>query len=222
MRLAVGQVLQPAQLEELHALLGAAVYEDGRRTAGAAARRVKNNLQLPPASPAYQHAAGIVFSALEANETFQAAALPRSLSAPLFSRYEAGMGYGAHVDNALMRGPDLRTDLAFTLFLAEPGDYEGGELVLQEAEGENSIKLAAGDLFLYPATTVHRVEAVRSGRRDVCVGWVQSLVRDPRVREMAFDLARTKQLLGNEGPGAEARELVSKTLSNLLRLHIEP
>jgi len=222
MRLAVGQVLQPAQLHELRALLDAAGYEDGRRTAGAAARRVKNNLQLPPASPAYRRAAGIVASALETNETFQAAALPRSLGAPLFARYEAGMGYGAHVDNALMRGPDLRTDLAFTLFLAEPGDYEGGELVLQEAEGENSIKLAAGDLFLYPATTVHRVEAVRSGRRDVCVGWVQSLVRDPRVREMAFDLARTKQLLGNEGPGTESLELVSKTLSNLLRLHIEP
>lgn len=222
MRLVIGKVLQPAQLDEIRGLLDRAAFEDGRRTAGAAARRVKNNLQLAPDSEAYRRASEIVRAALDANEAFQAAALPRAMSAPLFARYEAGMGYGAHVDNALMRGPDLRTDLAFTLFLAEPGDYEGGELVLQEAEGENSIKLAAGDLFLYPATTVHRVEAVRSGRRDVCVGWVQSLVRDPRVREMAFDMARTKQLLGSEGPGAETLELVSKTLSNLLRLHIEP
>lgn len=221
MRLAIGQVLQPAQLDELRALRDEAGYEDGRRTAGAAARRVKNNLQLSPTSAGYQRAVGIIMSALEANETFQAAALPRLLSAPMFARYEAGMGYGAHVDNALMRGPDLRTDLAYTLFLAAPEDYEGGELVLQEAEGENSIKLAAGDLFLYAATTLHRVEMVRSGRRDVCVGWVQSLVRDPRVRELAFDLARTKRLLEGAESAEEARLLVAKTLSNLLRLHAE-
>jgi PKHD-type hydroxylase len=222
MRLAIGKVLQPAQLDEIRRLLDRAAFEDGRRTAGAAARQVKNNLQLAPASEEYRRASEIVRAALEANEAFQAAALPRAMSAPLFARYEAGMGYGAHVDNALMRGPDLRTDLAFTLFLAEPGDYEGGELVLQEAEGENSIKLEAGDLFLYPATTVHRVEAVRSGRREVCVGWVQSLVRDPRVREMVFDLARAKLLTGEDSSRREAHELLAKTLSNLLRMHIEP
>lgn len=221
MRLAIGKVLQAAQLDELRGLLDRAGYEDGRRTAGAAARRVKNNLQLAPASAEYRRAADIVGSALDASEAFQAAALPRALSAPLFARYEAGMGYGAHVDNALMRGPDLRTDLAYTLFLSDPARYEGGELVLQEAEGENSVKLEAGDLFLYPATTVHRVEAVRSGRRDVCVGWVQSLVRDPRVREMAFDLARAKLILADHSTGAEARELLAKTLSNLLRMHID-
>jgi len=221
MRLAIGKVLLPAQLDELGALLERAGYEDGRRTAGAAARRVKNNLQLAPASAEYRRATEIVRSALDASEAFQAAALPRTYSAPLFARYEAGMGYGAHVDNALMRGPDLRTDLAYTLFLSGPGDYEGGELVLQEAEGENSIKLEAGDLFLYPATTVHRVEAVRSGRRDVCVGWVQSLVRDPRVRELAFDLARAKLLLEGDSACAEAQELVAKALSNLLRMNIE-
>jgi PKHD-type hydroxylase len=222
MRLAIGKVLQPAQLDEIRGLLDRAAFEDGRRTAGAAARQVKNNLQLAPASEEYRRASEIVRAALEANEAFQAAALPRAMSAPLFARYEAGMGYGAHVDNALMRGPDLRTDLAFTLFLAEPGDYEGGELVLQEAEGENSIKLEAGDLFIYPATTVHRVEAVRSGRREVCVGWVQSLVRDPRVREMVFDLARAKLLTGEGSARPEAHELLAKTLSNLLRMHIEP
>lgn len=221
MRLAIGKILQPSQLDQLHGLLDRAGYEDGRRTAGAAARRVKNNLQLAPASEEYRRAAGIVSSALDANEAFQAAALPRAISAPLFARYEVGNGYGAHVDNALMRGPDLRTDLAYTLFLSGPDSYEGGELVLQEAEGENSVKLEAGDLFLYPATTLHRVEAVRAGRREVCVGWVQSLVRDPRVREMAFDLARAKLIIGDDATATEARELVAKALSNLLRMHID-
>lgn len=222
MRLAIGKVLQPAQLDEIRGLLDRAAFEDGRRTAGAAARQVKNNLQVAPASEEYRRAGEIVRIALDANEAFQAAALPRAMSAPLFARYEAGMGYGAHVDNALMRGPDLRTDLAYTLFLSGPDRYEGGELVLLEPEGENSVKLEAGDLFLYPATTVHRVEVVRSGLREVCVGWVQSLVRDPRVREMVFDLARAKLLTGEDSARPEAHELLAKTLSNLLRMHIEP
>lgn len=221
MRLAIGNILNAAQLEELRRHLEKAAFGDGRRTAGAAARQVKNNLQLDPASPAYKACASVVLAALQANETFQTAALPRAMSGPLFSRYEPGMGYGAHVDNALMRGPDLRSDLAYTLFLSEPSSYEGGELVLMEAEGENAIKLPAGTLFLYAATALHRVENVTAGRRDVCVGWVQSLVRDERVREMIFDLSQAKARLEGQADQKETRYLIAKTQSNLLRLHAE-
>jgi len=217
MRLAIADVLTASQLEALRALLARGAFEDGRRTAGSAAGNVKRNLQLPPDSPEYAEAAALVGSALAGNETFQSAALPRIMSQPLFSRYEIGMTYGPHVDNALMQAPTLRSDLAFTLFITDPGDYAGGELVLMDAEGDNSVKLPAGTLYLYPATTLHRVEAVTAGRREVGVGWIQSLVRDPRVREMIFDLARAKSLASGE-----TRDLVAKTLSNLLRLHAEP
>lgn len=222
MRLSVAGVLAPAGLGKLRALLGRGQYDDGARTAGEAARRVKRNLQLDPAGPEYREAAAIVREALEASEVFQSAALPAKLSPPLFSRCETGMGYGSHVDNALMLGPAMRTDLAFTLFLSAPDEYDGGALVLEEAEGESSVRLEAGALFLYPATTIHRVEPVTRGRREVCVGWVQSRLRDSRVRELAFDLARTKALLAEGGASDEARLLVAKTLSNLLRMHLDP
>jgi PKHD-type hydroxylase len=217
MRLAIADVLTAAQLGTLRAILARGAFEDGRRTAGSAARSVKQNLQLAPGSPAYDEAAALAGAALAANETFQSAALPRTMSQPLFSRYEGGMAYGPHFDNALMQAPTVRSDLAFTLFITDPDDYAGGELVLMDAEGDSSVKLPAGALYLYPATTLHRVEMVTAGRREVCVGWIQSLVRDPRVREMIFDLARAKALASGD-----ARDLVAKTLANLLRLHAEP
>ncbi len=221
MRLAIAGLLDAAQLTELRRLLVRGRYDDGRRTAGAAARQVKNNLQLDPARPEYKAASTIVQAALLANETLQSAALPRFFSGLLFSRYESGMGYGTHVDNALMNAPQLRSDLAYTLFLAEPTEYVGGELVLKDPEGENAIKLPAGALYLYPATALHRVENVTEGRRDVCVGWVQSLVRDERIREMIFDLTRVKALLKDQPAQREARDLIARTRANLLRLHAE-
>lgn len=221
MRLAIAGLLDAAQLTELRRLLVRGRYDDGRRTAGAAARQVKNNLQLDPARPEYKAASTIVQAALLANETLQSAALPRFFSGLLFSRYESGIGYGTQVDNALMNAPQLRSDLAYTLFLAEPTEYVGGELVLKDPEGENAIKLPAGALYLYPATALHRVENVTEGRRDVCVGWVQSLVRDERIREMIFDLTRVKALLEDQPAQREARDLIARTRANLLRLHAE-
>lgn len=221
MRLAIAGVLTTAQLATLRGLLARGSWDDGARTAGAAAAGVKRNQQLRPDCAEYRRAAGLVEGALGGNETFQSAALPRIVSAPLFARYESGMGYGPHLDNALMRGPTIRTDLAWTLFLSRPEDYSGGELVLMEAEGDSAVKLDAGAMFVYPATALHRVEAVTSGRREVCVGWVQSLVRDPRVREMIFDLSRAKSLWPEGTVPAEALSLVSRVASNLLRLHVE-
>jgi len=221
MRLAIPNVLDAGKLVELRRLLARGRYNDGRSTAGAAARQVKNNLQLDPASAEYKAAFGIVQDALLASDALQSAALPRFFSGLLFSRYESGMNYGAHVDNALLSAPQMRSDLAFTLFLAEPAEYEGGELVLMDPEREHSVKLAAGSVYLYPATTLHRVESVRSGRRDVCVGWIQSLVRDERIREMIYDLARAKAHLQDQPAQREARDLISRTRANLLRLHAD-
>ncbi len=221
MRLAIARVLTTAQLGTMRGLLARGTWADGARTAGSTAASVKLNRQLRPDCAEYRRAAGLVEAALGGNETFQAAALPRIVSAPLFSRYDAGMGYGPHLDNALMHGPTIRTDLAWTLFVSPPEDYSGGELVLMEAEGESAVKLDAGALFLYPATALHRVETVTSGRREVCVGWVQSLVRDARVREMIFDLSRAKAAWPESAPHGEAFTLVSKVASNLLRLHVE-
>jgi PKHD-type hydroxylase len=221
MRLAVSEVLDGPRLAALAELLARGRWVDGRLTAGATAREVKHNLQLDASCPEYVGATTIVSAALADSEPFQSAALPRATSGLLFSRSEAGMGYGPHVDNALMFNPALRTDLAFTLFLSGPDAYEGGELVIMDAEGENSIKLPAGTAYLYPATTLHRVEPVRSGRRDVCDGWIQSLVRDPRVREMLFDLSQAKAQLSRDPAQRALRDLVSKTQSNLLRMHVE-
>lgn len=221
MRLAIDGALDAAQLAELRRLLARGRYEDGRMTAGEAARQVKNNLQLDPSGPEFKEALAIVQAAIRANEALQSAALPRFFGGVLFSRYEPGMGYGAHVDNAMIGAPQMRSDLAFTLFLAGPADYQGGELVLMDPGGERTVKLPAGSLFVYPATTLHRVEPVTAGRRDVCVGWIQSLVRDERMRELIYDLARAKDMLKDQPGQREARDLISRTRANLLRMHAE-
>lgn len=217
MIMCIGDILTPDELTRILALLGRAKFRAGHETAGWAAREVKNNLQLAASEPQHGEISGIIINALTRHEIFTRAALPRSISSLLLSRSDVGMGYGPHVDNALMGSPMLRTDLAFTLFLAPEDAYEGGELVIDDAQGEQAIKLPAGSLVLYPATTLHRVEKVKSGSRLVAAGWVQSFVRDPRIREMLFDLDTSrKRLFEREGKSQEF-DLISKTYSNLLR-----
>jgi PKHD-type hydroxylase len=155
--LCIEGVLPPAQLDELMRALPQARFEDGAATAGWTAREVKRNLQLGARSALRLRVQQLVEQALQAHEVFVAAALPRTVSQMLVSRTTGGGGYGNHVDNAVMGQPPLRTDLAFTLFLSHPADYEGGELVIDEPQGEQSFKLPAGHLVLYPATTLHRV-----------------------------------------------------------------
>lgn len=221
MILCIGEVLAADALHEIASLLDQASFVEGRSTAGWAARDVKHNLQLAATAPQHARASAILRGALDANPTFQVAALPHTHTKFLFSRSETGMGYGAHVDNALMGDPPVRTDLAFTLFLSQPDTYEGGALVIDDAGGEQEFKLPAGAMVLYPATSLHRVETIRHGRRDVAVGWVQSLVRDPRGREMLFDLDRARRsLFERDGKTAEF-DLLNKTYSNLLRMLAE-
>ncbi len=221
MMLCIGDVLSREALDELTRSLQAAEFESGATTAGWAAREVKHNLQLPQGSPLRLRIQKLVEQALQGNETFVSAALPRAQSKVLVSRTAAGGGYGNHVDNAVMGRPVVRTDLAFTLFLSQPQDYGGGELVIDEPQGEQTFKLPAGQMVLYPATTLHRVNPVTHGVRHVVAGWVQSLVRDPRLREMLFELDLARREVFATAPHSRAFELINKSYSNLLRLHAE-
>lgn len=195
------------------------VFVDGKRTAGWHAKHVKNNLQAKPNQKVVEAMAARVSEALMANEVFRLAARPRQISPLLFSRYTEGMSYGSHVDAAFMSG--LRTDLSFTVFLSRPEDCEGGELVLDLPHGEQQFKLDAGDMVVYPSTTLHRVAPVASGQRLVCVGWVQSMVRREDQRELLFDLETAQlALFAKEGKSPEF-DVLSKSVSNLLRMWAE-
>jgi PKHD-type hydroxylase len=216
----IAEVLDAAGLRAVRgALDDPALFEDGRRTAGWHAREVKRNLQATRSSSLTQGVLRKIEQALLGHEVFVAAARPKRLVRLLISRYEPGMTYGTHVDDALMEG--VRTDLSFTLFLSEPDSYEGGALVIEDSYGERPIKLPAGELILYPSTTLHRVEPLSSGVRLAAVGWVRSYVRDPGRREILFDLETAlRQLHAKEGKSAIFDALV-KTRTNLLRLWAE-
>ena len=158
----------------------------------------------------------LIAARLLSNEIFRLAVRPKALSALLFSRYEKSMHYGSHVDDALIDG--MRTDVSFTLFLSEPDAYDGGELVIESAAGEETFKLAAGSLVAYPATTLHRVAAVTRGVRLAAAGWARSFVRDAAQRELLFDLDTVRrQLFAREGKSAEF-DLIAKSFANLMRM----
>lgn len=222
MILCIAPILNEEALAAVRRALEAARFRDGHETAGWHARAVKHNRQADPRDVAA--AAQAVSASLAANAVFQAAALPQRVSPILFNRYEAGMEYGLHVDDAVMgAGPDrMRSDLAFTLFLDDPAGYDGGELVIDSAVDEASYKLAAGALVLYPATFLHRVAPVAKGRRHAAVGWVQSLVRDAHRREILFDLDTARRAIFEQQAKSETFDLLAKTYANLLRLWVEP
>lgn len=209
----IRKLLSPELLAQIHARLATAKWVDGLSTAGATAARVKRNLQLE-AGPDAQELAELVKKTLLANDKFPPLALPRRLTPPLFSRYETGMEYGAHTDDAVRSRDGLRTDLAGTLFLSEPESYDGGELVVNN----NAVKPGAGDLVLYPATTVHRVAPVTRGVRLAAVFWVQSLVRSQEQRELLLALHTAIGKLGDH-PASVNVEAVQQ---NLLRMWAEP
>lgn len=219
----IANVLTSAQLQEVRTWLADQPFEVGSKTAGWAATLVKSNEQLDPKARHYEKLQQLVIGALAANEVFTLAAMPKALRPILFSRYTSGMGYGDHVDNALMgETTRIRSDLSFTLFLSEPSEYQGGELVIEDTQGTHAHKLDAGALVLYASDALHRVETVTSGARQVAVGWVQSLIRDPRQRQIVFDLEVVRrQLFQQQGKTAQF-DALSKSISNLWRLWAEP
>ncbi len=214
MFLAVENVLSEAEAAAIRAAAEAMDFADGRRTAGAIAQSVKANDQAI-ASDDLDAVRGKVTAALRAHPVFNSAARPKALTPQILSRYRQGQTYGMHVDDALMMG--IRTDLSYTLFLSDPESYEGGALIVADTVEERAFKLRAGDLVLYPSTTLHRVEPVASGTRLAVVGWVQSWVKAAEEREMLFDLDRAIASLGVAEDNRPLRDILVKTRSNLIR-----
>jgi PKHD-type hydroxylase len=219
MQIVIGNVLSADELAIVRAALARAPFVDGKATAGFAARVVKNNRQAEGSDRSLAATRKLVAERILDNEVFRLAVRPKTLSPLLFSRYETGMHYGRHVDDALMNG--MRTDVSFTLFLSDPASYDGGQLTIESAAGEETFKLAAGALVAYSATSLHRVADVTRGTRLAAVGWARSFIRDPARRELLFDLDTARQqLFAREGKTAEF-DLVSKSFANLLRMWAE-
>lgn len=220
--LAIPDVLDAARLAEVRALIDAAEWVDGNVTSGHQSALAKRNLQLPEESEAARKAGAIVLDALQRAPLFIAAALPLKVFPPLFNLYSGGQAFGTHVDNAvrLKRGSDMRvrSDLSATLFLADPDSYEGGELVVEDNLGTHSVKLPAGHMILYPASSLHRVEPVTRGARVASFFWIQSMVRDDGARTLLFDLDRSIQTVAaDRGHDDSAIIQLTGVYHNLLR-----
>ena len=223
MVICIANVLTEIEVTEItQKLSNADDFVDGQTTAGWHARQVKRNTQLKSNSSKSAAIRKIVSEALDRNPLFQIAALPKALSPLLLSRYEIGMEYGSHVDNAFMGTPPIRSDLSLTIFLSDPKSYEGGELVMETMQGEQAFKLDQGSMILYPSTTLHRVAPVREGVRLAAVGWVQSLVRNVGSREILFDLDTARQSIFAQHGKTPEFDLISKSYTNLLRCWGEP
>jgi PKHD-type hydroxylase len=217
MQIVIGNVLSDDDVDLVRATLAQATFVDGRETAGFAARQVKNNRQADGRKT--DTVRKLVEERILADEVFALAVRPKALTPVMFSRYEPGMRYGSHVDDPLMQG--LRTDVSFTLFLSDPASYDGGELVIEGASGEDAVKLAPGSMIAYPSTALHHVVEVTRGERLAAVGWARSYVRDGAQRELLFELdTARRQLFKRDGKSAEY-DLVSKSLANLLRMWVE-
>lgn len=222
MFICIPDILDGGQLRELAALFDRQSFVDGRDTAGWAAAGVKNNAQVATTSADYAGMQATLAGALAANRVFAMAAMPKTLRPILFSRYLPGKAYGPHVDNALMgNAPQTRIDLAFTVFLSDPESYEGGELEIDEPAGTRAFKLPAGGAVLYPANSLHQVTEVTSGRRDVAVGWLQSLIRDHEKRRIIFELENLRQTMFAESGKTPAFDTLSRNASDLLRMWVE-
>ena len=220
MLLHVPAVLTPSQVAEMRTALDAAEWTDGRQTVGVQGAQVKRNLQLPEASPLRADLGRQILAALARNPLFFAAALPLKTLLPRFNRYQGGGEYGFHVDGAVMRADgelQVRSDLSCTLFLSGPDEYEGGELVISDTYGEHGVKLQAGDLILYPSSSLHRVTPVTRGARVAAFFWIQSMVRDGEQRRMLFEMDTAIEALRRSQADNAAVLQLTGVYHNLLR-----
>ena len=221
----IPDVLGAEQVRGMRERLLAADWVDGLVTAGHQGAQVKRNRQLAEGSPLARELGDIVLAALERHPLFISAVLPARVYPPLFNRYEGGEHFGNHVDNALRLIPGsaqrLRTDVSATLFLSDPDDYDGGELLIDDTYGAHSVKLPAGHLIVYPSTSLHRVEPVTRGARLACFFWAQSMVRDLGQRTLLLDLDTSIQRLAQTGADEGARLQLTGCYHNLLRMWAE-
>ena len=221
MLLEIPSLLTADQIVECGKTLASANWIDGSVTAGHQSARSKDNAQLQEDDPAAQQLRDLILTALERNSLFMSAALPLKVFPPLFNRYSEGQSFGNHVDNAIRQvtgtAHRVRTDLSATLFLSEPDEYEGGELLVEDTFGLHSIKLPAGHLILYPASSLHRVQPIKRGVRLAAFFWVQSMVRDDGERTLLFDLDMAIQRCAEEMPNNSGVVELTSVYHNLLR-----
>ena len=221
MLLAIPDLLTAEQVLQARQLLDGAQWVDGRVTAGHQSSRTKDNLQLPEGHPVANQIGEMILEALGANALFISAALPQRVFPPLFNRYQGGQSFGTHVDNSIRQITGtphrIRTDLSATLFFANPDEYDGGELVVEDTYGTHSVKLPAGHMILYPATSLHNVRPITRGARVASFFWIQSMVRDDGQRALLFDLDMAIQRLNRDLPDHPSAVQFTGVYHNLLR-----
>ncbi len=221
MLVSVADVLTSDQVRQARELLDRAEWVDGKVTAGFQSAQAKNNQQVAEGHPAALKVGEMILAALVKNPLFLSAAMPLRVFPPLFNRYQGGQQFGTHVDNAIRQVPGtggrIRTDLSATLFLTAPEDYDGGELVVEDTYGVKPVKLPAGHMILYPATSLHHVRPVTRGARVSSFFWIQSLVRDDGRRSILFDLDLATQRISRDHPGHPSAVQLTGVYNNLLR-----
>lgn len=222
MLITIEGILSPAEVAAASAFMAQGEFKDGTLSAGKMAQGVKKNFELDQGGDIFKRLNMVVFEKLLGHPEFQAAALPNKTAAPFYSRYGAGMRYGAHVDNPLMgSGPYLRTDVSSTLFLNDPDSYAGGELCVITEFGEQQVKLPAGSAVVYPSSSLHRVAEVTSGERQALVVWMQSCVRDPAQREILYRIWQSRESLLAQDPDGEDALRIDLVYANLVRMWAE-
>ncbi len=221
MLIAIPNVLAAEQIVKARQLLENAVWVDGKVSAGHQGARVKDNQQLLPENPVAQKVGNEILRALGANQLFMSSALPLHILPPMFNRYSGGGTFGTHVDGSIRVIPgtqkQIRTDLSCTLFLADPSEYEGGELIVEDTYGSKSVKLPAGHMILYPSTSLHQVTPVTKGTRLCSFFWLQSMIRDDGKRSLLFDMDLGIQRLGVDHPDHPSTVQLTGVYHNLLR-----
>jgi PKHD-type hydroxylase len=225
MLLQIPDVLTAAQVTQCRQALDRTEWVDGRVTAGHQSARTKDNVQVPEDSPVARDLGGVIVASLERNPLFVSAALPQKVFPPLFNRYRGGQSFGTHVDGAIRpiagTGHRVRTDLSATLFLSSPEEYDGGELSVEDTYGVHAIKLPAGHMVLYPASSLHHVRPVTRGSRVASFFWVQSMVRDDGRRALLFDLDSAIRRLAHDAPDHPSAVQLTGVYHNLLRMWAE-
>lgn len=214
----IPELLNEAQVAKLKEILAGARFVDGKLTAGMAARRVKENEEVQQEPELMQRLYRILMAAVGHNARFRSAALPNRMADFIFARYQPGMRYGDHVDDPIMGGGKFRTDVSMTVFLNQPEEYQGGELVVRTPFGDQKVKLAAGSAVVYPSSSVHHVAEVTKGERLVALTWIQSFVRDAARRELLFELDRAREHLLRKEPETDHTKSVDRSYVNLLRM----
>lgn len=223
MLLEIPEVLDADKLANIRAMLAKVEFIDGKHSAGMAAQRVKNNLEMRQGTQQAEYLDHLLMGSLAEHPLFRSGALPFRVAQPVFARYSAGMRYGEHVDDPVMgSGPaKFRTDVSLTVFLNAPDEYAGGELIVNTSFGEKSVKLPAGAAVMYPSSSVHRVTEVTQGERLAGIVWLQSMVREAEKRELLFELDQARNALLDSDPDSDTTKQVDRSYVNLLRLWSE-